>query len=58
MTIADCDPNEDHEKYAGPVIPDPWDDDNQTDWPNQRKEVTDGDSVGSDEGPGLVPDVR
>lgn len=24
---------EDHEKYAGEVIADPWDDDEQKDWP-------------------------
>lgn len=26
------DPNEDPEKHLGPVIPDPWDDEAQTDW--------------------------
>lgn len=24
----------DHEQYAGEVIPDPWTDETQTDWPN------------------------
>lgn len=47
--MTDCDPTEDHEKYAGPVILDPWDDTEQTDWPNRTlEEVTDG--VGTDEG--------
>lgn len=26
------DPNEDPEQHLGPVTPDPWDDDEQTDW--------------------------
>lgn len=56
MGTIDCDPFEDHEKYAGPVIPDPWDDDEQTDWPNRKLEevVGDGNTVGSDEGPPVV----
>lgn len=32
MALIDCDPNEDHEKYMGPEIPDPWSDPKQTDW--------------------------
>lgn len=28
-----CDPTEDHERYANGVIPDPWSDPEQTDWP-------------------------
>lgn len=46
-----------HEEHAGPVIPDPWDDDNQPDWPNKTIEevMTSGDNVGSDEGSRQLP---
>jgi hypothetical protein len=49
-----------HEQHAGPVIPDPWDDDDQPDWPNKSIEdvTVDGASMGSDEGTPVVPDVR
>lgn len=49
MSVAACDPNEDHEKYAGSVTKDPWDDEDQPDWPNNPKGVTD--AVGSDKRP-------
>lgn len=49
MTAPGCDPFEDHEKYAGEVIPDPWEDPKQTDWP-MNPEVKDGDNVGGNEG--------
>lgn len=45
-----CDPNEDHEKFAGPIIPDPWDDPEQTDWPMNPEVKNDGSGVGSDAG--------
>lgn len=32
------DPDEIPEDHIGPVIPDPWDDPEQTDWPNGRVE--------------------
>jgi len=48
MPRSTCDPNEDHEKYAGEVIPDPWDDPEQTDWPMAEK--GEGHVVGSDTG--------
>jgi hypothetical protein len=52
MTVEACDPNEDHEAFAGEVLLDPWDDPAQTDWPMNptNKEVEDGNSVGADEG--------
>jgi hypothetical protein len=28
----EADPDEDPEDHLGPVIPDPWEDDRQTDW--------------------------
>jgi hypothetical protein len=37
-------PREDLEQYAGEVIPDPWLDPEQTDWP-MNEEVADGDGV-------------
>lgn len=42
-----ADLTDDHEKYMGAEIPDPWDDDEQTDWPSNREEVSDG--VGTDQ---------
>jgi hypothetical protein len=50
---ADCDPTEDHEKYAGAVIPDPWDDPEQDDWP-MNPEGGDEDGVDSDTAPASV----
>ena len=49
---SEFDLTEDHEKYAGKVIPDPWDDESQTDWPqnpvNMLEEVNDGSGSGTD----------
>jgi hypothetical protein len=43
----------DHEKLAGQVMLDPWDDDEQTDWPNNREEDSSGnDDLGTDGKPG------
>lgn len=39
-------PREDLEQYAGEVIPDPWSDPEQTDWP-MNEEVADGDGLGT-----------
>jgi hypothetical protein len=39
-------------KDIGPVIPDPWDDPEQTDWPMNPEGGTDG---GPDEEPGQAP---
>jgi hypothetical protein len=50
MTAPGCDPNEDHEKYAGEVILDPWEDPEQTDWPMNPEGGADGDKLGDDEG--------
>lgn len=33
-------PEEDPEEHIGEVIPDPWDDPEQTDWPNETVEVS------------------
>lgn len=43
-----CDLTEDHEKYAGKVIPDPWDDPKQKDWKMAEEASTNG--VGTDKG--------
>jgi hypothetical protein len=32
-------PEEDPEQHLGPVIPDPWADDEQTDWPTETVQV-------------------
>lgn len=42
----------DHVAYAGEVIPDPWDDPEQTDWPTSEGGA--GDGVGADEEPGAA----
>jgi hypothetical protein len=34
------DPDEIPEEHIGEVIPDPWDDPDQTDWPNETVGVT------------------
>lgn len=41
---------DDHTKYAGDTIPDPWDDPEQTDWP-QEGEASDGMGTHSEHGP-------
>jgi len=41
-------PEEDLERYAGEEIPDPWEDLEQTDWPNE--EVDEDGIVGADQG--------
>lgn len=33
---------EDPEQHIGPVIKDPWDDDEQTDWPNETVDIGSG----------------
>lgn len=30
-----CESEVDHEELAGEEVPDPWDDPDQTDWPNE-----------------------
>lgn len=35
-------PNEDPEEHVGEVIPDPWDDPEQTDWPNETVDIVNG----------------
>lgn len=37
----------DHEQYAGEEMPDPWEDETQTDWPMNPEGGSDG-SVGAD----------
>lgn len=43
----------DHEKYAGEEIPDPWDDEDQDDWPqnpvNMVEEVENGSDTSTDD---------
>lgn len=41
---------ENHELHMGEVTPDPWDDSEQTDWPNYdvQEVEEDGDAVGTD----------
>lgn len=36
------DPNEDPEQHVGPVIKDPWEDDEQKDWPNEKVDIATG----------------
>jgi hypothetical protein len=40
----------DHEKFAGGEIPDPWADDEQTDWPNHPEMEVSDEQLGADEG--------
>lgn len=35
-------PNEDPEKHIGEVIPDPWSDPEQTDWPDEYVDIATG----------------
>ncbi len=35
-------PQEDPEQHVGPVIKDPWDDDDQPDWPNEKIDIATG----------------
>lgn len=44
----------DLEQYAGEEIPDPWDDEAQTDWPNEEV-TTDGNILGDDQERGQSP---
>lgn len=34
-----ADPAEDPEKHLGAILPDPWDDEHQTDWANHTVEL-------------------
>jgi hypothetical protein len=38
-------PEENPEDHLGPVIPDPWDDDKQTDWPTETVDLDTGEVV-------------
>jgi hypothetical protein len=42
--------NFDHEQHAGMIIPDPWDDPEQTDWPMATAEEVAGNGLGTDQG--------
>lgn len=54
--MPDCDFTEDHERYAGKVVTDPWDDPEQTDWPNMTIEEVLSSGVGADQGVDQFPE--